>query len=109
MSHSSARNWKRTSAYATLHLRLRPVDTAAAIVPFNSPQDIEPAVQQQTIASVPENCWSCRWNLRPGLLRVLSDLAGRASRAAGCRGHLICRGRFASFNCEVTPQPFPCF
>lgn len=76
-----------------------------AIVPFNSPQDIDTAVEQ-TMSFAPAIA---------GLSMVFTsrahefcDLAARL-REAGFGGHLIAGGPFASFNCEKVLNDFPAF
>ena len=76
-----------------------------AIVPFNSPRDMDSAVKQ-TIAFAPDIAGlSMVFTSRA---REFCDLAARL-REAGFRGHLIAGGPFASFNCEKVLNDFPAF
>jgi radical SAM superfamily enzyme YgiQ (UPF0313 family) len=76
-----------------------------AIVPFNSPADLAPAVEQ-TAAFAPDIAGlSMVFTSRA---REFCDLAA-ALRRAGCRCHIIAGGPFASFNCETILNDFPAF
>jgi len=75
---------------------------SVAIIPFNSAQDTQSAVQQ-TIAFAPEIA---------GLSMVFTSRArefcalAKQLREAGFAGHMIAGGPFASFNCETLVTNF---
>ncbi len=78
---------------------------SVAIVPFNSEQDTEQAIQQ-TLAFEPEIAGLSMIFTSRG--REFCRFAERLSKA-GYRGHIIAGGPFASFNCERLVTEFPAF
>ena len=76
-----------------------------AIIPFNSTQEIQSAVQQ-TIDFAPAIAGLSMVFTSRG--REFCELAD-CLRTAGFHGHLIAGGPFASFNCEKLLTEFPAF